>query len=149
LSPDPAKRARRALDAAEAKELAGAPQAASTLLATALDGPLDERESALALRLKGQIDLDQMRLAEAAPPLAEAAERLASIAPGAGRDTYLEAMRSAPIGGRVAEEMLRRAAEAARAAPPPSGPPGGYDVLLAGMALRFTDGYAAGAVLLK
>ena len=45
LSPDPAKRAQRALRAAEAKQLAGAPQAASTLLAVAIDGPLDELEA--------------------------------------------------------------------------------------------------------
>jgi DNA-binding CsgD family transcriptional regulator len=149
LSPDPANRARRSLEAAEAKELAGAPHAAATLVAAALDGPLDERQSALALRLKGQIALDRMRLAEAVPALLEAAGRLESIEPAVARDTYLETLRSAQIGGRLAEEMLRRAAEAARKAPPPPGPPGAYDVLLAGMGVRYTDGYAAGAVLLK
>jgi DNA-binding CsgD family transcriptional regulator len=149
LSPDPANRARRSLDAAEAKELAGAPQAAATLVSAALDGPLDERQSALALRLKGQIALDRMRLAEALPALLEAAGRLESIDPAVARDTYLETLRSAQIGGRLAEEMLRRAAEAARNVPPPPGPPGAYDVLLAGMAVRYTDGYAAGAPLLK
>jgi hypothetical protein len=61
LSPEPAKRARRALEAAEAKQLAGAPQAASALLATAVDGPLDGFESALAQRLQGQIALDLRR----------------------------------------------------------------------------------------
>jgi DNA-binding CsgD family transcriptional regulator len=149
LSPDPSVRARRALEAAAAKELAGAPQAASTLLTAALDGPLDERESALAQRLKGQIALDRMRLGEAVPTLLEAAGRLESIEPGAARDTYLEAIRSAQIAGRMAGDLLRRAAEAARNAPPPPGSPSPYDVLLAGMALRFTDGYAAGAALLK
>ena len=48
LSPDPAKRARRSLAAAEAKQLAGVPQAASKLLVTAADGPFDELETALA-----------------------------------------------------------------------------------------------------
>src|SRR5882672_534946 len=67
LSPDPAKRAQRALRAAEAKQLAGAPHAASTLLAVAIRGPLDELESASAQRLKGQIALDLRRGGEAAP----------------------------------------------------------------------------------
>src|SRR4029079_2853711 len=106
------------------KELAGAPHAAATLVAAALDGPLDERQSALALRLKGQIALDRMRVAEALPALLEAAGRLESIEPAVARDTYLETLRSAQIGGRLAEEMLRRAAEGARKAPPPPGPPG-------------------------
>jgi ATP/maltotriose-dependent transcriptional regulator MalT len=90
-----------------------------------------------------------MRLGEAVPTLLEAAGRLESIEPGAARDTYLEAIRSAQIAGRMAGDLLRRAAEAARNAPPPPGSPSPYDVLLAGMALRFTDGYAAGAALLK
>ena len=49
LSPDPGKRARRALAAAEAKQLAGAPQAASRLLGTAvrrLTGRARERSRA-------------------------------------------------------------------------------------------------------
>ena len=45
--------------------------------------------------------------------------------------------------------MLRRVAEAARKAPPPSGTPRAADLLLAGLAIRFTDGYVAGAPLLK
>jgi DNA-binding CsgD family transcriptional regulator len=149
LTPDPEKRATRSLEAADAKELAGAPQAASTLLAAALDGPLDERERALALRLQGQIALDRMRITEAVPLLLEAAGRLESVEPGIARDTYLEAMRAAQIGGRFAEEMLRRAAEAACKAPPPPGAPAAYDVLLRGMAARYADGYTAGAAILK
>ena len=96
LSPDLAKRARRSLAAAEAKQVAGAPQAAATLLAAADDGPLDELESAMALRLKGQIALDLRRGGEAAPFMLDAA------APTRGhssrrlaRDTYLDAMRAA------------------------------------------------------
>jgi AAA ATPase domain len=149
LSPDPGTRAGRALNAADAKELAGAPQAASTLLAVALDGPLDERESALAQRLKGQIDLDLRRIGEAVPALLEAAGRLESIEPDVARNTYLEAMRAAHINGRFGVEMLRRAARAARNAPPPSGAPGPFDLLRAGLAVRFTDGYAAAAPLLR
>jgi len=149
LSPHPVQRARRALEAADAKQLAGAPQAASALLAAAAEGPLDERESALAERLKGQIALDLRRVREAVPFLVEAAGRLVSIEPGVARATYLEALGAAQISGRGSGELRRRVAEAARNMPPPSGAPGAFDLLLAGLAVRITDGYAAGASLLK
>jgi DNA-binding CsgD family transcriptional regulator len=149
LSPDPGERARRALEAADAKQLAGAPEAASALLATAVEGSLDERASALAERLKGQIALDLRRFREAVPFLLEAAGRLGSIEPVAARATYLEALRAAHIGAPFDGELLRRAAETARNMPPPHRPSGAFDVLLAGLAVRFTDGYAASAALLK
>jgi hypothetical protein len=150
LSPDLGTRARRSLAAAEAKQLAGAPQAASTLLAAAADGPLDELESALAQRLRGQIALDQRRGGEALPFLLDAARRLSSLEPNLARDTYMDAMRAGSIGGRFSGEMLHQAAEAARNAQPPEEQAGrSSGLLLAGLAVRFTDGYAASANLLK
>jgi DNA-binding CsgD family transcriptional regulator len=149
LSPDPASRARRSLAAAEAKQLAGAPQAASRLLATAVDGPLDELENALAQRLQGQIALDLRRGREAVPFLLVAAKRLEAVAPALARDTYLEALRAASISGRFGSEMLRQVADAARRAPPPEGTPRAIDLLLAGLGVRFTDGYAASAPSLQ
>jgi len=149
LSPDPASRARRALEAAEAKELAGAPQAASTLLAAALDGTLDERERALAQRLKGQIAVDLRRPAEAVPSLLDAAARLETIDPALARATYVEALRAGTIAGRLGGELLRRTAERARTAPTSAGAPRAVDLVLDALAVRFTDGYAAGAPLLK
>ncbi len=146
LSPDPAKRARRALRAAEAKQLAGAPGAASTLLAVAIDGPLDEFESASAQRLKGQIALDLRRGGEATPLLLEAASRLEAFDPKGARTTYLAALFAACF---VSEETLRRAAEAARNAPRAGIAPSPDDLMLDGLAIRFTDGYAAGASLIK
>ena len=146
LSPDSAKRAQRALRAAEAKQLAGAPQAASTLLAVAIDGPLDELESASAQRLKGQIALDLRRGGEATPLLLEAASRLEAVEPTVARKTYLAALFAASF---VSEETLRRAAEAARNAPRPGIAPSADDLMLDGLAIRFTDGYAAGASLIK
>ena len=149
VSPDPVTRAQRMLAAADATEVAGAPRAALALLAAARDGPLDERAGALAMRLRGEIDLDLRRISDAVPSLLEAAGRLESIEPRIARDTYLDAVRAAHTGGRFAGELLRRAAQAARDAPPPPGATDAFDVLLAGMALRFTDGYVAGAPLLK
>jgi DNA-binding CsgD family transcriptional regulator len=149
LSPDPKERARRALEAADAKQLAGATEAAATLLATAASGPLDELESALAQRLKGQISVDSRRPVEAIPYLLDAAAGLESIEPALARETYLEALRAGTIGGRLGGEMLQRTAEAARNAPPPGGEPRAIDLLLDALAIRFTDGYAPSAALLK
>jgi len=149
LSPDPASRVRRALEAADAKQLAGAPQAASALLASAAEGPLDELQSALAERLKGQIGLDLRRFSEAVPCLLEAAGRLGAMEPEAARTTYLEALRAAHIAAPFSGKLLRRAAEAVRNRPSPSGASGPFDLLLAGLAVRFTDGYEASAPLLK
>jgi DNA-binding CsgD family transcriptional regulator len=149
LSPHPADRARRTLEAAGAKQLAGAPQAASTLLAAAVDGPLDERESALAQGLKGQIAVDLRRVAEAVPLLLDAADQLASIDPVIARDTYLEALRAANLAGRLGGDMVRTVAEAARSAPTPGASPRAADLFLAGLAARYTDGYAVSAPHLK
>jgi DNA-binding CsgD family transcriptional regulator len=147
LSPDPARRAHRELGAANAKQLAGAPHAAAALLASAVKGPLDERDDALAHRLEGQIAIDLRRIGESGPILLEAARRLESIDPVLARDTYLEAIRAGRVAGRLGNDMLRRAAVAARSAPPPSGDPRAADLLLEGLAVRFTEGYAASAPL--
>ena len=149
LSPDPGKRARRALAAAEAKQLAGDPQAAATLLAAAVRGPLNELESAMALRLQGHIALDVRRGLEAAPFFLDAAARLEVIEPKIARETYLDALQAASVGGRFGEETLRLTAEAARNVPVSEGARSADDLLLAGLASRFTDGYAASADALK
>jgi hypothetical protein len=104
LSPDLGERARRALRAAEAKQLAGDPHGALTLLTTAAEGPLDELEGALAQRLRGQIALDLRRGGEAAPLLLDAAGRLESIQPQLARETYLAALRAASLNGRLGGE---------------------------------------------
>ncbi len=146
LSPDPAKRAERALGAASAKQLAGAPHAASALLAVAMEGPLGELESASAQRLKGQIALDLRHGGEATPLLLEAAARLERVEPAAARRTYLAALYAASF---ISQEMLRRSADAARNAPSAGITPGADDLMLDGLAIRFTDGYAASASLVK
>ena len=149
LSLEPAKRAQRALAAAEAKQLAGSPEAALALLATAADGPLSELETAMAQRLRGQIALDMRRGVDAVPFLLDAARRLEPVDPRLARETYLEAIRAASISGRLGGEVLHGAAEAARNAPLPKDAPRAVDLLLYGLAVRFTDGYAASAASLK
>ena len=148
LTADPGRRARRALEAAANKLLAGDPRGAEALLATAAAGPLDEVDRAMLQRLHGQILLDLRRAAEALPHLVGAARRLEPIDPGLARDTHLEAVRAASVAARLGPGMLD-AARAARTAPPRPGGPRPVDLLLDGLAVRFTDGYAASAPALK
>jgi DNA-binding CsgD family transcriptional regulator len=148
LTPAPDRRARRALEAAESNQLAGAPEAALTLLATAAAGPLPEFDRSVLQRLHGQIALDLRHGSEAVPLLLDAAARLESLDPELARETHLEALRAASIGGRLGAGVLP-AAQAARAAPPPRGEPRAVDVLLDGLAVRFTDGYVASVPMLK
>ena len=148
LSPDRGRRARRALAAAQAKYLAGSPPAALTLLESAASAPMDGLGAAMAQRLRGRIALHLSRSGEAAPVLLDAARRLESLDPGLARETHLEALHAAAVAGRLGMGM-RDAATAARTAPPAPRPQLASDVLLDGLAARFTDGVRAGAPILK
>jgi DNA-binding CsgD family transcriptional regulator len=147
LTPDPGRRARRALDAARLKQLSGAPEAALVLLGTVAAGPLEERDRAELQRLHGQLALDLRRGSAAVPLLLDAARRLEAPDPDLARATYLEALRAASIAGRLGPGVREaaEAAKAARRARPSTGPPRPVDLLLDGLAIRFTDGYAASA----
>ncbi|MGZ4312472.1 MAG: AAA family ATPase, partial [Solirubrobacteraceae bacterium] len=147
LSVEPGKRARRALAAAGAKQLAGAPREALSLLASAAEGPLGESDRAMLQRLHGQIALDLRRAGDAVPLLLDAARRLESLDRRLARETYLEALRAASVAGRLGGGMMA-AAKAARRAPGTPGPPHATDLLLDGLAVRFTDGYVASATVL-
>ena len=148
LTPDAGTRAGRALAAADAKRIAGLPHAALALLATAAAGPLDELDAAILQRLRGQIALNLSRGGEAAPLLLEAAQRLESLDAPLARETHLEALWAASVAGRLGGGV-QDAAEAARAAPPAQEPLRATDLLVDGLATRFTDGYAAAAPILK
>jgi DNA-binding CsgD family transcriptional regulator len=148
LTRDPERRAQRALEAAATKQLAGDAGSALALLATASAGPLDEVDRAMLQRLHGQILLDLRRAAEALPVLVDAAKQLEPINQGLARDTHLEALRSASVAARLGPGMID-AAKAARTAPPRPEGPRPVDLLLDGLAVRFTEGYVAGAPALK
>jgi DNA-binding CsgD family transcriptional regulator len=148
LTPDRGRRARRALDAARDKQLAGAPQEALALLAAAAASPLSEFERAMLQRLRGQIALDLRRGGDAVPLLVDAAGQLEPLDPALARETYLDALRAASVAGRLGDDV-QAAAEAAHRAPSPEGVPRAVDLLLEGLAVRFTDGYAASAPALK
>jgi DNA-binding CsgD family transcriptional regulator len=145
LTPEPACRARRALDAAQAKREAGAPDAARRLLTLALGGPLDELGWARAGLLRAQLAVRRDRRLL----LLEAARRLEPLDARLAREAYREAFSAALTTGRLGPGGgMRQVAEAIRAASP-SQPPRATDLLLDGMAALVTDGHPAGAPMLK
>ena len=102
LTLDPARRAQRALAAAQAKLRAGAPDAALGLLAMAQAGPLDELASARVDLLRGQIAFASGLGSDAPPLLLKAAKRLESLNLDLARETYLSAWIAALFAGRFA-----------------------------------------------
>jgi DNA-binding CsgD family transcriptional regulator len=150
LTPDPGRRAARALAAAQAKFEAGAPDSAYELLAAAEIGPLDELQRARLARLRAQIVFARRRGSDAPPLLLDAAKRLEALDAGLARETYLEALGAAVFAGRLGGRCgVREVAEAARAAPLGPQPRRPIDLLLDGVATRFTEGYGAGVPALR
>jgi DNA-binding CsgD family transcriptional regulator len=158
LTPDPGRRSRRALAAAQVKHQAGAAEGARRLLGLAQAGPLDELGRGRAELLRARLTADARRGGDALPLLVKAARRLEPLHPGLARQAYRDAFlgvltssgqdAGAGWGGWPGGGMLE-AAEAARAARRRPGPARPGDQLLDGLATRLTDGYAAGAPLLR
>ncbi len=150
LTLEPAREAERALAAARAMAQAGAFDAALRLLVTAEAGPLDEFQRARADLLSGQIAFASSRGSDVPPLLLKAAKSLEPLDARLARETYLQALSGAVYAGRlVTGGGLRKAAEAARAAPAVPQPPSAPNLLLDGLALLITEGYAAAAPTLK
>jgi DNA-binding CsgD family transcriptional regulator len=143
LTPDPARRARRALDAAQAKVTAGAFDDAAALLATASVGPLGEAGRARTELLHAQLSFAADRGNEALPHLLRAAHRLERIDADLARDTYLDALSAALFAGRLAAGPGARQVAVAAREVPTRPTPDKRDALLEGLAILFTDGYAA------
>jgi DNA-binding NarL/FixJ family response regulator len=151
LTPEPSRRAQRALAAAQAKSQAGALDDALGLLETAESGAaVDGVLRARVHLLRGQIAFAARRGSDAAPLLLAAARELETVDPSLARATYLEALSAAMFAGRLAHGGgVVEISEAALAGPPPPETPQPSDLLLQGLAVRFTEGYAAGTPLLK
>jgi DNA-binding CsgD family transcriptional regulator len=150
LTPDPGRRAQRALAAARAAHSAGAPAAASALVTAARRGPLDELEDAQGQLLEAQIAFSSQRGRDAASLLAAAAQRLGPLDAGMCRAAYLEAIWAACFAMHLASPSgPLEVSAAARAAPAAAGPPSPQDLMLEGLATRFVDGFPAGAPTLQ
>lgn len=149
LTPDPARRAQRALKAAQAKlQAAGFGQAIS-MLATAEAGPLDELLYARVDLTRAHIAFAQGRCSEASPLLLTAARTLERHDVGLAREAYLDALKAAMCAGHLANgPSLFEVAQAARAAPTPPRAHKG-DLLLDALAARLIDGDVAAVNLSK
>src|SRR5580704_16612127 len=148
LTLDPARRAQRALAAAQAKHQAGALDAALGLLAMAQTGPLDELQRTRGDLLRAQIAFASSHGRDAPPLMLSAAKQLEALDVGLARETYLEAFTAALFVGRLSP-AVGEVARAARMAPAPVAPARAADLLLDGLALLVTEGYAAGTPALR
>ena len=145
LTPDPGRRADRAIAAAEAKHQAGAPEVAAELLVMAEAGPLEELARARISLLRGQMAFSAGDSSDTPRLLIDAARRFEALDTRLARETYLEALSAALLGHRTSQIgtlEIARAARGATAAPP--GDSRAPDLLLEGMATLITDGYETG-----
>jgi DNA-binding CsgD family transcriptional regulator len=147
---DPARRAERALAAAEASLGAGTFDVARGLLATAGVGPLDELQRARLDLLRAEAAYSESRGSDAPALLLRAAKTLEPLDPKVSRETYLDAWSSALFAGRFATSAdMHEVSREVRAAATAGERPRASDLLLDGMSMAFTDGRAAAAPVLK
>jgi DNA-binding CsgD family transcriptional regulator len=150
LTGDPARRAERALAAAQASLGAGAFDATEQLLTTAQAGPLDGHGHARVGLVRAELRFAQRRGGDAAGLLLEAARQLEPRDLRLARDTYLEAWAAALFAGHLAEGAgLADVSRAIAAAPPAPDPPFPRDLLLDAFGLVFTRGRQAAAPRLR
>ncbi len=146
LTPEPAERARRALEAAVAKHEAGASESALQLLALAKAGPQDAFQRARTELLDAQIRFHLSRDRDSPGMMVAAARSLAPLDAALARETYLHALDAATINGGGDAVQIAEAALSAPAAVPPERP---VDLLLDGLAASLTRGFSAGAPELR
>jgi DNA-binding CsgD family transcriptional regulator len=151
LTRDPARRADRALAAAQACLGAGAFDGARRQLAIAKAGPLDELGRARIDLLHAEIVFAQSRGSDAPLLLLQAARKLAPLDIRMCRNTYLDAWGAALFAGHLADAggSLLDVSRAAAAAPDPEDRALPRDVLLDGLALLFTEGARAAEPTLR
>ena len=150
LTGDPARRADRALAAAEAAVGAGTFDVARGLLAAAEGGPLDELQRARLDLLRAEAAYSESRGSDAPALLLRAAKTLETLDPQLARDTYLDAWSSALFAGRLASGVgMLEVSREARAARTPAEVPRPSDLLLQGFSLALTEDRSAAAPVLQ
>lgn len=146
LTPNPQRRAGRALAAAQARLAAGSPTMVADLLAAAELGPLDARQRAEVARLRAQTSFVLNPGRDAVEPLLAAAYPLVGLDPALARETFLAAIGAAMHAGRLGgSQLLRHTAEAARNVSPGQEAAG---LFLTGLTTWILDGYASSIPLL-
>jgi DNA-binding CsgD family transcriptional regulator len=148
LTPEPSRRARRALAAAQTTFAAGGLDDALALLATARTGAAGPQRARVDL-LRAQIAFASRRGADAPVLLLRAARELEAFDAGLARATHMEALLAAMLAGGLARAGVAEVSAAVLAGPPPPSPPGPADLLLEGLAIRFTGGYPEGVSIVK
>jgi DNA-binding CsgD family transcriptional regulator len=150
LTPEPASRLERLLAAAQTTFDAGEPEAAEQLLAVLRSGSLDEEQRARTAWLHARVEFMRSRGADATGLLLAAARQLHPLDRESSREAYLESLGAVIFAGRLGGgHDVQEVAEAGRAAPSAPEPARLTDLLLDGVATRFTDGYVAGVKPLK
>jgi DNA-binding CsgD family transcriptional regulator len=150
LTPDPARRAERELDAAQAEARAGAFSQARDFLDAAEAGPLDELQRARADLLRGHVAYASSMGGDAPSLLLKAARRLEPLNLDLARRTHLDAWSAASMAGHLAgADDLLAVSRSARALPSPPGGPSPRDLVLDGLARLVTDGPATAAPMLR
>jgi hypothetical protein len=149
LTPDPAVRSRRLLDAVQTMLHAGTVDAALDLWAVAAREPLDALQRARLDVLRAQIEFASRRGTDALPLLLAGARRLEAIDIELALDSYADALTSALLAaswtpGAEATDVAR----AIRSAPMPF-EPRRVDLLLQAVAVLYLDQYQAALPLLE
>ena len=154
LTPEPTRRAQRALAAAQTKVQAGALEDALDLLASAETGVLSDLELARVDLLRGQITFVATHGSDAPPMLLEAARRLSTLDPALARETYLDALSAALFAGapcrarrKCAGDRASRANSSGAGARPRG--PRGPDLLLDALATLLSESYEAAVPILR
>jgi DNA-binding CsgD family transcriptional regulator len=143
LTSDPVRRARLTIASAGSKYDAGALRQASALLDGLDAAGLGDADRAHLDLLRARILFTAGGSGETVVLMAAAARRLEAVSPDLARATYLHAFSAGTFLGRdVTAGQWLDLGQAASDAPPPSSPPGARDMLLEGLALQLTVGYA-------
>jgi DNA-binding CsgD family transcriptional regulator len=148
LTGDPARRAGRALAAAEVSLQSGAFEAALAMLATAEAGEVDDLERARIELVRGRI-VSASSFGSAGAQLLKAATQLEPLDIDLARATYLEAWGTALAAGDLGDGALREVSQAVRAAPAPAHEPYSTDLLVDGLARLVVEGLAPAAPTLR
>jgi DNA-binding CsgD family transcriptional regulator len=143
LTPNAARRARRLLEAADAKRIAGDQEGALELSESVEADLLDELQRGRLQLLLARIALEQSRAADAGRLFLNAARSLEPVDPELARETYLEALSGSLASDIEIDGGAQAVAAAAQSAP--AGPKRPVDLMLSAFATRVTDGYAAAA----
>jgi DNA-binding CsgD family transcriptional regulator len=144
LTEDPARRAERAIAAAEASVHAGAFDEAFALVSMAETQALDEFQQARADLVRGHLAWVSTLGSDAPARLLKAARGLEAFDVELARQTYLIAWFATCIIGHLAgEEVMLEIRRGVEGLPRAPGPPRPFDLLLDGLVLLTTEGRAA------